>query len=89
MFPTFLLPAFNENILEIYKERKIEPRLSNIINKDEIIKNEYNLNPKRYVYTLDYKKVAVDDILKNQREYSDEIKKLDDEIDDMLSMLTD
>ena len=89
MFPTFLLPAFNENILEIYKERKIESRLSNIINKDEIIKNEYNLNPKRYVYTLDYKKVAVDDILKNQREYSDEIKKLDDEIDDMLSMLTD
>lgn len=84
MFPSFLLPAFNENILEIYKERKIEPRLSNIINKDEIIKNEYNLNPKRYVYTLDYKEVAVEDIIKKQKEYSDEIKKLDDKIDEML-----
>lgn len=85
LLPPFLLPAFNENIIEIYKERKIESRLSNIIDKKEIIKNEYNLNPKRYVYTLDYKKVAIEDIIKNQREYFEEIKMLDEEIEELLN----
>ncbi|MDO5825406.1 MAG: N-6 DNA methylase [Methanosphaera sp.] len=87
MLPTFLLPAFNEDILEIQKERKIEDRLSNIINKDEIIKNEYNLNPKRYVYTLDYKQTPIEDILEKQKEQSKHIQQLDNEIEDMIRQL--
>ena len=84
MFPAFLLPAFNENIIEIYEERKIESRLSNIVDKDEIIKNDYNLNPKRYVYTLDYTQTPIEDIIENQKEYLHQITQLDDEIEQML-----
>ena len=85
-----LLPGFSgmfdDNILEIYEKREEEPKFSSIINKDEIIKNEYNLNPKRYVYTLEYEEKPVTDIINEQKEYSKEIRKLDDEIEQLLDL---
>ena len=84
MFIPFLVSAFHDDILEVYNERKIEAKFSNIISNDEIIKNEYNLNPKRYVYTLDYKQTPIKDILENQNEYSNQIKQLDEEIEELL-----
>ena len=85
-----LLPGFSgmfdDNILEIYEKREEEPKFSSLINKDEIIKNEYNLNPKRYVYTLEYEEKPVTDIINEQKEYSKEIRKLDDEIEQLLDL---
>lgn len=79
-----VLPPDEENIFKSYKNREIISKFSNIVNKDEIIKNDYNLNPKRYVYTLDYEKIPTEEIISQQKEYSDQITQLDKEIEEML-----
>ena len=85
-----LLPGFSgmfdKNIQELYEKREVEPTFSNIIKKDEIIKNEYNLNPKRYVYTLEYEEKPIKDIINKQNEYAKEIKNLDEEIEQLLGL---
>jgi type I restriction-modification system DNA methylase subunit len=77
---------FDKNIQELYEKREVEPTFSNIIKKDEIIKNEYNLNPKRYVYTLEYEEKPIKDIINKQNEYAKEIKNLDEEIEQLLGL---
>lgn len=87
LLPGLILPSDEENMIKSYENRKIFPKLSNIIDKEEIIKNEYNLNPKRYVYTLDYEEQPIEKILNQQKKYSDRIMKLDEEIEDMIKHL--
>lgn len=87
LLPGLILPSDEENMIKSYKNREIIPKLSNIIDKEEIIKNEYNLNPKRYVYTLDYEEQPIEKILDQQKKYSDRIRKLDEEIEDMIKHL--
>lgn len=87
LLPGLILPSDEENMIKSYKNREIIPKLSNIIDKEEIIKNEYNLNPKRYVYTLDYEEQPIEKILDQQKKYSDRIRKLDEEIEDMIKRL--
>lgn len=82
--PGLIYPDDLENMFKSYEKRDIIPKFNNIITKDEIIKNDYNLNPKRYVYTLDYEKRSIEDILDEQKKYSTRIKELDKEIGDML-----
>jgi len=84
LLPGLLLPSEEQSIFKSYENREIIPKFSNIIDKDEIIKNDYNLNPKRYVYTLDYEKQSIEDILNKQKKCSDRIKELDQEIEAML-----
>ncbi len=87
LLPGLILPSDEENMIKSYENREIIPKLSNIIDKEEIIKNEYNLNPKRYVYTLDYEEQPIEKILDQQKKYSDRIMKLDEEIEDMIKRL--
>lgn len=87
LLPGLILPSDEENMIKSYENREIIPKLSNIIDKEEIIKNEYNLNPKRYVYTLDYEEQPIEKILDQQKKYSDRIRKLDEEIEDMIKRL--
>lgn len=87
LLPGLILPSDEENMIKSYENREIIPKLSNIIDKEEIIKNEYNLNPKRYVYTLDYEEQPIEKILDQQKKYSDRIMKLDEEIEDMIKHL--
>ncbi|MBC8525338.1 MAG: N-6 DNA methylase [Candidatus Cloacimonetes bacterium] len=48
--PKNLLPdASIEKIVEIYQNWKEEESISKIINKEETVKNDYNLSPSRYV----------------------------------------
>lgn len=87
LLPGLILPSDEENMIKSYENREIIPKLSNIIDKEEIIRNEYNLNPKRYVYTLDYEEQPIEKILDQQKKYSDRIMKLDEEIEDMIKRL--
>lgn len=87
LLPGLILPSDEENMIKSYENREIIPKLSNIIDKEEIIRNEYNLNPKRYVYTLDYEEQPIEKILDQQKKYSDRIMKLDEEIEDMIKHL--
>lgn len=87
LLPGLILPSDEENMIKSYENREIIPKLSNIIDKEEIIKNEYNLNPKRYVYTLDYEEQPIEKILDQQKKYSERIRKLDEEIEDMIKRL--
>lgn len=84
ILPGLIFPPDEENIFKTYENREIIPKFNNLITKEEIIKNDYNLNPKRYVYTLDYENKAIEDILDEQKKYSDRIKELDEEIREML-----
>lgn len=77
----------NDEILKCYEERKKVDNFSNIISKEQIIANDYNLNPKRYVYTLEYTPEPVEEIVKKQKEYSDELNKLNVEIGKLLDRL--
>lgn len=87
LLPGLILPSDEENMIKSYENREIIPKLSNIIDKEEIIRNDYNLNPKRYVYTLDYEEQPIEKILDQQKKYSDRIMKLDEEIEDMIKHL--
>ena len=83
------MPDILEKICEGYEKREAIPKLGSIITKDEIIDNEYNLNPKRYVYTLDYEEKSIKDVLNRQKEYAAQIKELDEEIEEILKKITD
>lgn len=83
----FRIPQEEEKIFKSYENREILPKFSNIIDKEEIIKNDYNLNPKRYVYTLDYEEIPTEKIISQQKGYSQQITQLDEEIDEMLKTI--
>lgn len=81
------IPKEEEKIFKSYENREILPKFSNIIDKEEIIKNDYNLNPKRYVYTLDYEEIPTEKIISQQKGYSQQITQLDEEIEEMLKTI--
>ncbi len=75
-------------IKECYQERSKVDRFSDIITNDELIENDYNLNPKRYVYTLDYEPKDLGELTSKQQEYTSQIRQLDGEIDELLDKIT-
>jgi len=87
LLPGLILPDTEEKIVESYKNREIIPKFSSIITKEEIIKNEYNLNPKRYVYTLDYEEKPIPEIMDEQDDIANQILELDKEISQLLEKL--
>ncbi len=74
----------HKKILDCYTNRNKIPLFSDVITNEEIIENDYNLNPKRYVYTLEYKSKNVDELLSRQENYKEKVKQLDEEIDKIL-----
>ncbi len=78
---------YNLEILKSFNNREAIPKVSDIISKEEIIKNDYNLNPKRYVYQLEYESKDVKIVIKEQEEYTSKIRQLDEEIDGLLKEL--
>ncbi|WP_323735961.1 N-6 DNA methylase [Methanosphaera sp. ISO3-F5] len=74
-------------IVKCFMDRSIIKRFSNVVSKEEIIKNEYKLLPKRYVYSLKYETCSIEDVKTQQEEYTEEIRKLDEEIGKLLEEL--
>ena len=79
------LPKFIE---ECYRLRNKIDRFSDIITNDEIKENDYNLNPKRYVYTLDYEPKDLGELTSKQHEYTSQIRQLDEEIEELLDKIS-
>lgn len=77
----------DEKIVETYANREKINKLSNIVSKETIIENDYNLTPKRYVYTLEYEKVPVKKIIEKQTQYSSQVQKLNKEIIEILKQI--
>ena len=75
-------------LYECYKERTRIARFSDIITNDEIRENDYNLNPKRYVYTLDYEPKDLGELTSKQQEYTSQIRSLDEEIGELLDKIS-
>ena len=85
-YPRFT-DEYNDEITDIYKERKKIDKKSNIVSKDKIIDNDYNLNPKRYIYMLDYEEVPVEDIIEKQKRYTSQLKNLNEDIEDLFNKI--
>lgn len=76
-----------EQIIDCYKNREKIKHFSNIVSKEEITNNEYKIIPKRYVYTLNYETRNISDVKIEQEKYTEEIRKLDEEISQLLEKL--
>ncbi len=76
------------SIEECYRLRNKIDKFSDIITNEEIVENDYNLNPKRYVYTLDYEPKDLEELTLKQREYTSQIRDLDGEIDELLEKIS-
>ena len=63
-----------DKILETYQGNKEIDRFSKVINKDEIIKNDYNLNIPRYIDKF------IEEYVPPLKDILEDMKKLDDEI---------
>lgn len=74
-------------ILECYKERRKIKKFSEILSNQEIMENDYNLNPRRYVYTLEYIPKDLDEIKKEQKKYKSQLRQLDEEIEELLDKI--
>ena len=72
------------SILKCYESREKTDRISDVISNEELKENDYNLNPRRYVYTLNYKQKDLKEVISNQQEYTAKIRSLDEEIDSIL-----
>ena len=81
------MPRINEEIIQCYSTREIIPKFSNLVTKEKIMENDYNFNPNRYVNTLDYEHKDLQKIIQKQSEYTNEIRQLDKDIDNMLEKL--
>jgi len=44
-------------IAETFKEWREEEKLSRIVSKEEIVKNDYNISPSRYIHTGDAQEI--------------------------------
>ncbi|RAP53775.1 MAG: hypothetical protein BZ138_00030 [Methanosphaera sp. rholeuAM270] len=78
----------SEKIINTYKKRKTTRGFSTILTKEQIIKNDYKLNPKRYVYNLEYEEKDIELLKKEQHEYTIQVRDLDEKINDLLGELS-
>ena len=79
----------NKNAHEYYLNRQSIPQFSEVVAKEEIVKNDYNLLPKRYVYLLDYKTKDIKDVMQRQNEFKENIRQLDEEIEDLINEISE
>lgn len=49
----FIPPACIEKIADYYKAFKVEEKFARLVSKEEIVKNDYNISPSRYIQITD------------------------------------
>ncbi|GMU96944.1 N-6 DNA methylase [Ignavibacterium album] len=77
--PKNFIPDENQNkIVEAYLNWKEIEKFSKVIDKDEIVKNDYNLSPTRYIHTAEEETYRpIGEILEDLRELEQEQKEID------------
>ena len=75
-------------IAETFKTWKEVEKLSRIVSKDEIIKNDYNISPSRYIHTGEAEEYRpISEILDDLKILEDEGEQIDTSLKDILSKL--
>lgn len=77
-----------KKITDIYKNFKEVEKLSKIITLEEIIKNDYNLSPSRYIsITEDEKYRPIEEIVKELKKIENERQQVDKKINEILKKI--
>ena len=77
-----------DRIAEAYKTFKEEEKFARLVDKDEIIKNDYNISPSRYIQTNDaYTYRPIEEIVDELREQESEYIIIDAELKNILAKL--
>lgn len=87
--PKNFIPEENQNkIVDAYLKWKEAEKFSKVIDKDEIIKNDYNLSPTRYIHTAEEETYRpIGEILEDLKELEQEQKEIDKELKDIFQKL--
>lgn len=87
--PKNFIPDENQNkIVDAYLNLKETEKFSKVIDKDEIVKNDYNLSPTRYIHTAEEETYRpIGEILEDLKELEQEQKEIDIELKDIFKKL--
>jgi type I restriction enzyme M protein len=87
--PKNFIPEENQNkIVEAYLNWEEVDKFSKVIDKDEIVKNDYNLSPTRYIHTAEEETYRpIGEILEDLKELEQEQKEIDKELKDIFQKL--
>lgn len=87
--PKNFIPEDSQNkIVDAYLKWKEIDKFSKIIDKDEIVKNDYNLSPTRYIHTAEEETYRpIGEILEDLKELEQEQKEIDKELKDIFKKL--
>ena len=87
--PKNFIPDENQNkIVETYLNWKEVDKFSKIIDKDEIVKNDYNLSPTRYIHTAEEETYRpIGEILEDLKGLEQDQKEIDKELKDIVKKL--
>ncbi|BDQ02088.1 MAG: DNA methyltransferase [Ignavibacterium sp.] len=87
--PKNFIPEENQNkIVDTYLNWKEIEKFSKVIDKDEIVKNDYNLSPTRYIHTAEEETYRpIGEILEDLRELEQEQKEIDRELKNIFKKL--
>ncbi len=84
----YITPAGIERIAETYKAFKEEEKFARLVEKDEIVKNDYNISPSRYIQINDaYIYRPIKEIVDELREQESEYTIIDAEVKNILDKL--
>lgn len=87
--PKNFIPDENQNkIVDAYLNWKEEEKFSKVVGNDEIVKNDFNLSPTRYIHTAEeevYRPIG--EILEDLKELEQESKDIDKELKEIFKKL--
>lgn len=89
MFKRNLIPSDEtiEKLIDVYLNKKIIDKYSNVVNISDIADNEFNLSVSRYVDTFEGEFIDLKDLAHEKEEITSNIKKLNKKIDEMMDEL--
>ena len=76
-----------DKLLDVYKNKKVIEKFSNLVSIDEIKRNEYSLVISRYVDTFEGEFIKLNDLRNEKKKLESNLKLLDDKINDMMDDL--
>ncbi|MFO0794785.1 MAG: N-6 DNA methylase [Candidatus Brocadiaceae bacterium] len=84
----FIPEANQKKIVDAFLKWKEIEKFSKVVSKDEIIKNDYNISPSRYIHTADAEEHRpIAEIVEELYELEDEAKRIDKDLKDILKKI--
>ncbi|TVM03916.1 MAG: DNA methyltransferase [Candidatus Brocadia sp. WS118] len=84
----FIPEARQKKIVDAFLKWKEIDKFSKVVSKDEIIKNDYNISPSRYIHTADAEEHRpIAEIVEELYELEDEAKRIDKDLKEVLKKI--